>query len=294
MVTRKIMLMLFLISLGTGCLAQQTDSDSLSGKEARKLARKNRPDYIGIGAGLNWSSHRDFATSPLIYSGTMAVFHIDKSRFDEQKESSLSLRLSAGNQDIAVAETFTATSVVSFFNSYQQLFQVKRFSNEQWNVKAGGNISWGFNYRDNPSFGNNATGVEWYGTLFGSVKVTRDVSRKKAKEVKILFIKYKLKPLRRNISWQFNAGLLNSNLRNGFAFINQTALVNEPDRFTDYQFNIFSGFRLSSQIDYTLYLNTGNMVRFSYLWDAYRTGEEFDKFEMGHHMFTTSLWFKIK
>ena len=291
---KKLILGLWLLLFWNIGFSQSSDEPSFTQKEARKQERKNRPDYIGIGAGLNWSSHRDFATSPLIYSGTMAVFHLSNSRFDEKKETTVEARLSVGSQDIAIAETFTATNVVSVFNNYQQLFRLRKFSNEKWNTKIGGNIAWGLNTRNNPSLGNNSFGVEWFGTLFGSIKVTRDLSRKKEKQVKIWFVRYKLKPLNRNISLQFNTGLLNSNVRNGFAFIDQDAVINDPGTFSGYELNIFSGFRLSSQVDYTLYLTTGNMIRFSYVWDAYRTGNEFDKFAMGHHMLTTSLWFKIK
>lgn len=283
------------MSLATGVLAQQAESDTPSTKkESKKQARKSRPYYIGIGAGFNQSAHRDFATSPLIYEGTMVTFHVNATRFDEVKETSAEFRISTGGQSIEIAESFTSTSVISLFNSYQQLFRLNKYSNDKWNVKVGGNVAWGLNSRSNPSLGNNSFGIEWFGTLFGSVKVTRDLSRKKEKDVKFLFIKYKLKPLKRNLSWQFNTGLMNNNVRNGFAFIDQDAVINEPSTFSGYQLNLFSGFRLSSQIDYTLYLNTGNMIRFSYVWDAYRTGNEFDKFEMGHHMFTTSLWFKTK
>lgn len=271
--------------------AQEDESKKLSPK---KEERKNRPYFLGIGFGLNGSSFRDFATSPLIYSGTVYTFSMSATRVDAKKETLAELRFSTGNYTAAIAESFSSSSVFSIFNSYQQLFRLNKYSNDKWNLKVGGNIGWSLNSRSNPSLGNNSSGLEIIGTLFGSAKVTRDLSRKKEKNVKILFVKYKLKPLRRDLSVQFNTGLVNANFRNGFAFIAQDALLNESDTFADYQFNLFSGFRLSSRIDYTLYLTKGNLLRFSYLWDAYRTGNEFDKFEMGNHMLTASLWFRTK
>ncbi|MEL7147882.1 MAG: hypothetical protein AAFO69_16030, partial [Bacteroidota bacterium] len=171
MIHRILPLILVLLMADFVCLAQEPEANQLSKKEARK----SRPYFIGIGVGLNRSAHRDFATSPLIYEGTMATFHINATRFDDVKETSAEFRISTGSQSISIAESFTATSVVSLFNNYQQLFRLRRFSNDQWNVKVGGNIAWGLNARDNPSLGNNSFGIEWFGTLFGSVKVTRDL-----------------------------------------------------------------------------------------------------------------------
>ena len=275
----------------SGLIAQEEDKKQWSPK---KEERKNRSFFLGVDFGLSASQFRDFATSPLIYEGNVITFAVSATRFDAKKETTSDLRFSTGTYSAEIAETFAASSVFTVFNSYQQLFRINRYSKDKWNLKAGGNIAWSMNTRSNPSLGNNSFGLEVIGTLFGSVKVTRDLSRKKEKDVKILFIKYKLKPLKRDLSVQFNTGIVNANLRNGFAFIAQDGLINEPNTLEDYQLNFFSGFRLSSRIDYSVYLTKGNLFRLSYLWDAYRTGNEFDKFEMGHHMLTASLWFRTK
>lgn len=280
-----------LLMISSSSLAQDREKKQWSPK---KEQRKNRPYFLGVDFGVSNSQFRDFATSPLIYDGRVVTFAINATRFDLKKETFSEVRFFVGSYSASIAETFASSSVFTVANQYQQLFRVNKFSNEKWNVKAGGNVAWTLNSRSNPSLGNNSFGFEAIGTLFGSVKVTRDLSRKKEKDVKLLFIKYKLKPLRRDVSLQFNTGLINANLRNGFAFTAQDALINEPNFLEDYQLNFLSGFRLSARMDYSIYLTKGNMIRLSYIWDAYRTGNEFDKFEMGHHMFTASLWFRTK
>ncbi|MGB3465234.1 MAG: hypothetical protein WBA74_08190 [Cyclobacteriaceae bacterium] len=286
----KILLIVSFILSGMD-ISAQTEEKKWSDK---KTERKNRPFYIGIGAGWNSVSFRDFATSPLIYGGSGATIDLSTIRIDDKKETATNLNISLGNYSASIAESFSQSSVITIRNSYQQLYRLKKYSNERWNIKAGGRVGWLLNNRDNSSLGNNSFGLEIVGNLFGSLKVTRDLSRKKEKEMKIWFVRYKLKPLTRNISAQFNLGIINSNLRNGFAYIAQDGVINDSNVFADYRFNFLSGFRISTVFNYTIHLTKGNLVRLGYIWDAYHTGEEFDKFEMASHQILLSLWFRTK
>ena len=119
----------------------------------------------------------------------------------------------------------------------------------------------------------------------------KDVSRKEAKDKKLLFIKYHLKQRTRNLSFRLNVGLINSSFRNGFVYAGQSFILNEEKPFDDYQYKVFLGFRASSSLDYTIFLKNKNKIQLSYLWDAYKTGGDLDKFEMAHHTFKLTLLF---
>jgi hypothetical protein len=124
----------------------------------------------------------------------------------------------------------------------------------------------------------------------GSIKITKDISRKSASVRKFLFFKWNKPARKRNLSFQFNIGVLNGAYRNGYAYSGQSAVLNDPKLFDDYQFNL-SGFRMSSALDYKIFLKNKNAIKLSYLWDAYKTGSDFETFEMAHHTFKFTFMF---
>ena len=150
------------------------------------------------------------------------------------------------------------------------------------------------NGRDNPSLQNNSFGSEIFSTVFFSVKSLKDISRSQEKNKKIWFIKYKLKEKKRNISLRINIAILNSSFRNGYAYLNQSSVVNNPeDIYDNYEFNTFSGLRFNSQWNYTKILKNNNMIQTSYIWDWNYTKDDFDRFEMSNHILKITYLFNL-
>mgnify|MGYP001456661922 CR=1 FL=1 len=265
----------------------QTKEIALSKKEIRK----ERPTYIGITFGLNSSKYRDFATSPLFYSGTPKSWGLSRHRLDDKKETHIGLSYASGTYTNSFNSHIAPSSVKILSVYYSQLYQLNKFSSEKLNVKVGGLFNTTANLRINPSLQNNAGGIEVIPTLLGSIKLTKDISRKEAKNKKFIFIKYKLKKRTRNLAFNLNVGLLNSSLRNGYAYTGQSSILNTPKLFDRYEFKMFSGFRMSSAFDYTISLNNKNKIQLSYLWDAYKTGGDLDQFNMISHTFKITLLF---
>lgn len=265
----------------------QNENDELSNRDKRK----ERPNYIGITLGLGSASLRDFATSPLIYNGIPFYISLSNTKFDEKRETEYGFSTSFGNYNSNYNNHSAISKAYTFSLFYSQLYQLNKWSSEKWNVKIGGMINTTANLRVNPSFFNNSLGYEIFPTLFGSIKFARDISRNKPKYRKFMFIKYKLKPITRNLAFKFNVGLINSEYRNGFVYKGQSVILNEPKVFDDYQFKIFSGFRISTVLDYTVALNNKNRIQFSYLWNAYKTGGDINKFELAQHMLKFTLLF---
>ncbi len=256
--------------------------------------KERRPAYIAIAAGLNISSFRDFATSPLTYSGKplyTSLAHID---WDDKRESHIMLSYGFGRYKTNFNQHASESNVNTVSFNYLELFQLKKLSGSRVNFKLGAQLNSTVNLRGNEDLFNNSDGVEVISTLFGSAKATLDLSRTEEKHKKFLFINYKAQKRKRRLSYTLNVGMVNSSFRNGFAYTSPSAPLNDDDFFAGYEFQIFKGFRLNSALDYTIYLNNKNAFQFSYIWDAYRTGGHHDNFEMSGHVLKFSLLFNLK
>ncbi len=265
----------------------QNEGATLSKKEQRK----NRPAYTGITMGVSYSNFRDLATSPLIYSGGQIHFGLSTLKLDRQREAENGFSYTFGNYASTFNDHSAISTVKTFSFYYSQLYEFKKLSSEKLNVKIGGLFNATGNIRINESLENNGFGFEMFPTLFGSIKVTKGISRTVDKQKKFLFIKYTLKQKTRDLAFRLNVGLVNSTYRNGFVYSGQSDILNEATVLDHYQFKVFSGFRMGTVLDYTVSLKNKNKMQFSYIWDAYRTGGDLDRFEMAHHILKLTFLF---
>ncbi|WP_321279931.1 hypothetical protein [Marinifilum fragile] len=248
--------------------------------------------FIKITSGLNIVKMRDMATSPLFYTGGLKHFELGYVKWKEGKERNLSFSTSIGKANNTTND-HTASAQVSIYNiSYSKLYPI--WQQDKWNLKVGGQLSNSFHIRNNPSFQNNATGLEVFSTLFASGKLSWNISNKEKKRAKFLFIPMNFKPRKRELSFRVNLAVMNNTYRNGYAYNNNSAITNDPDVFDDYQLKIFSGYRLGTELNYTVFLKNKNAIRLGYEFDAYKTGGNLDKFEMANYKLKISLLFKTK
>lgn len=266
----------------------QVETESVIKKENK------RPAYLDISFGLSFSSFRDFATSPLNYSGRPLYISLSHVDMDEKRASEITGSYSFGTYKNTFNNQTSESNVNTISLNYLELFQIKKWSRQKLNLKMGGQFNSTINLRNNEAFFNNSEGVDIISTLFGSVRTTIDLSRKEEADKKFIFIQYKAKKQVRNLSFTMNIGLINSSYRNGFAYTSSSAPINEDDFFADYELNVFTGFRLNSALDYTVFLHNKNAIQFSYLWDAYRTGGHHDNFQMATHTLKCSLLFGLR
>ncbi|HKK88502.1 MAG TPA: hypothetical protein VJ917_06605 [Saprospiraceae bacterium] len=261
-----------------------TFAQSGTAKMMEAVQKEKRPAYIDIAVGLNISSFRDFATSPLIYSGKpiyTALSHID---MDEKRESHFTLSYSFGKYQSDVNQHTSESKVNTFGFNYLELFQLKQTSNSKLNVKIGGQLNATANHRENSELFNNSEGLDIIATLFGSARVTLNLSRSKGKTRKC----------KQTLTYTMNIGVVNSSFRNGFAYTSPSTPLNNDDFFAGYEWQLFKGFRLDSALDYTVFLYNKNALQVSYSWDAYRTAGHHDNFEMTAHILNLSLLFGLQ
>lgn len=273
-----------LLAIPLAGFSQNQDSD-------KKTQRINRPVYFGVSAGMAYSGFRDFATSPLTYNGSPLFVSISRLKTDAVRESELSLSLISGNYSKGFNWQFNSSQVKSTSLMYTQLFGLTGLSSERFALKVGPTFQTSYCYRYNGSFSNNEVGRDVVVNLLGSVKITKDVSRRQEKDKRFIFFNYRLSPRTRLISFKTNVGVINGSYRNGFSYTGNKVDPNADNRFNGYHFKVFSGFRISTSLDYTLFLANNNALQLSYGWDAYKTGGERDGFEMAHHIFKITLFF---
>ena len=202
---------------------------------------------------------------------------------DKRRETEYGFSYSFGNFANNFNEHESISAFKMFSPYYSQLYRLNKFSTEKLNIKVGGLIDVTGNFRVNESLGNNGVGLEVIPTLFGSVKASKNfISRKREGK---------------NLAFRLNVGIINSSFRNGYAYSGQAFILNKPileSVFDDYQFKIFSGFRMNTSLDFTMPLKNKNKIKFSYLWEAYKTGGSFDKFQLAHHTIKFTLLFNTK
>ena len=281
----KLKTLVLLLFVMTKLSAQDNSTDSIVN------LKKDRSAYIGITFGTGPSSLRDFATSPLIYTSFPKYLAGSFMRVNEYKETEIRFSSISDSYNIKVGNE-NSTSDVDIFNIYySRLYRFDKIGNDKWHFKLGGLYQLTFDMRNNKAFGNFAQGFDFFSTFFGSVKFFKDVSRTSTKNKKFLFIKYKLNPRKRNLAFRLNIGLINSTYRNAYAYRGLSGVLNDPKLFDNYEFNLFSGYRMNTELDYTIYLKNKNAIQFSYIWDAYKTGGDFDALEMAIHTFKMSFLF---
>lgn len=274
----------FIIFIIIHCCSVNVFAQSGAAEMMEAAQKASRPAYLNIAAGLNISSFRDFATSPLIYSGKPIYTALSYIDMDEKRESHFTLSYSFGKYQSDVNQHTSESKVNTFSFNYLELFQLKQISNSKLNVKIGGQLNATANHRENTELFNNREGVDIIATLFGSAKVTLDLSRRKSKTQK----------RKQTLSYTMNVGVVNSSFRNGFSYTSPSAPLNDDDFFRGYKWQIFKGFRLNSTLDYTVFLHNKNAIQLSYIWDTYRTAGHHDNFEMAAHILKLSLLFRLK
>lgn len=246
------------------------------------IANGGRARYFAMSVGASVSTFGDFATSPFFYKGVPKAFLIagTKARQGNEFVTGASLITGKFRGSYNGGENVSKVTAVSLFHS--RLYPVSRRDFGKWDMKAGGELNLSANYRYNPFLENNAVGAEIFPRLYGSFKVTRDISRTEIERKQFLFFKY-VQPRHRNISFRMNVGVINSAYRNGYAYIGQGAILNKRKLFDGYKFQALKGSALSSELAYTIWLKDKNGIRVVYEWGAYKTGGGFDKFEMAQH-----------
>lgn len=276
----------------------QAQSGSAASDDSGSVKPK-RPIYAGIGIGNNLSTVRDFATSPLSYYGAAKTISVFVDRPSDTKDMFIQARYSAGNykvQDLDYDKqertNLKFANVKSASARFTMLWKINPISSEKYNIKIGGTFdAWG-DLRTNTAFQNNGFGSELFATLFLSAKVSHQINITETK--KLWFLKFN--PRYRKTFFQLNLPVMNNTYRNGYIYTTTAGLDGNanPSPFKSYEFQAFSGFRLSTCLSYEQAIFNDNILRFTYDWDMLLSSKKYDQFQMANHIFLVSLVLKLK
>lgn len=282
----KTLCLLVLIILSNYELKAQQQKTSIRSNTDIVDEVKTFRELGSIGAGV--VSFRDFATSPLIYSGTALGIKLAKTKIHPNRESKLGLDLSLGLAFSSVAGENSIGVIINSDLYYSRLFNIKPLAYKGWQTKVGGTLSVLFINRLNPDLRNNSVGFEFFPTLFGSFKIGKDFSR---------HLPFRKKKGSRNqhFSFQLDVGLLNTNFRNGYAYTAHSPFYNGSNVFENHQYNVLSGFRIRSTVNYILYAKTTkNALKLSYNWTGVISGENPDRITMSNSLISFSYLYRVK
>jgi len=265
--------------------------------DSTEYTRKTRPKYIVLGLSLGNVIVRDYATSPIIYRGVNNDINFGILRVDALREIRYSINTATRILNSSYNNTNNSVIGGAIQMEYVSLYRVPQLTTGKWNTKAGGTIVNDLNIRMNPGLQNNALGVENITNLMVAGKTTFDFSRTEEKSFKFLFLKKTFKPIKRELSFSQEVGVLNFNLRPGYSYTYLPEINGTESLFislSDYQMAM-NGWRLRTEMDYTSYYPNGNALQIGYIWNAYSLPGKFDEpFQLAGHCIKVALLFRTR
>jgi hypothetical protein len=259
--------------------------------------------YRTLSLGINNPMYRDFATSPLFYNGYGIYLQTSWLKRSTKRERSLEVGIGGNSVSARIPESnFFQPSTSGFYGQlnarYLQLWELKQVSNEKNNIKLGGVIQTSQNIRVNTNLFNNAIGLEKFINIMASGQIIRDVSRKTQRQLNLWLFKPTLKPVKKELLFQFNAGLLNLNFRPGYAFYYFEEIVGLETQLSSWLLSNYkwtlNGWRFNTEFEYIKYLPNGNAKSWSYVWDAANAPGRFETFQMASHQIRYTYYFHTK
>ncbi len=275
------------------------ERDSLT-KDKTKLPSNY---YTLLSIGLKNPIYRDFATSPLFYKGIGIDLSAARLKRSDKRERIIDFGLGVSALSPSVPKSnYIQSGGSALFGDlrlfYQELWKLEALSNSKNNTKVGGSIISTQNIRSNLALENNAMGLENISNLMASAQWTRDISRTKTKQLNLWLFKPTLKPVKRELRFLLNVGVLNFNYRPGYAYSYDSEMngVNtNPVKwvFESYKWSL-NGWRLKTQLEYIQYLPNGNARSLAYIWEAAHAPGKHEPFQMASHRIQYTIHFHIK
>ncbi len=257
--------------------------------------------YFIPSTGVALVTYRDFATSPLFYSGLGARLALGHQWERPNGEYTVQMAVLGGvaNAQVPQSRYFqpSTTGFIVNFNLYSHyLRKVPVELPERLTLRAGGAFVSDFNARFNPQLGNATAGIEAMANLMGVAKLVFDASRRQAvtRGLKRYSFKQK-KPVKRQVDFRLNVGMVNLNYRPGYSFVHDSELDGESPPglawlLSEHRWKV-NGWRLGTELGLTRFRANGHPIRLSYHWDAMHAPGRFEHFQMAVHALRITFMF---
>ncbi len=259
--------------------------------------------YSQLSIGLTSPLYRDFATSPLFYRGLGIHLSTAWQKRSDRHERIFRFALGFSALTPRVPKSkLIQPGGMAFYGRldlyYQQLWKLEALSNKNNNLKIGGAVNITQNIRANPALQNNTMGLENISNVMAAAQWTLDISRKKTKQLNLWLFKPTLKPVKRELRFLVNVGVLNFNFRPGYAYAYDSELNGMDTNpvawaFANYKFTM-NGWRVKTQLEFIKYLSNGNARSWSYVWEATSAKGRHEPFQMASHRLQFTIYFNTK
>lgn len=289
--------MLFVIIQNTMCMQAYSQNQEVNDPISKLNTYK---DYRVLSVSGAHPVYRDFATSPLFYRG--GGFNLSTARLSRSDERERLTQISLGFSPMFAhvpQSDFIQPSSMAFFTNmkfhFHQLWKLESLSSEKNNFKLGGALRSSQHIRINPSLQNNALGLENITNFMLASHIIRDISRVEARTMNLWLFETTLRPIKRDLKFHFNAGILNFNYRPGYAYSYDSELegleTNPLSWILDNYKWSWNGWRFTTELEYISYLPNGNAYSWTYVWDAAHAPGRYEAFQVANHQIKFSYYF---
>lgn len=266
---------LFLIQTG---FSQETKADK---KARKKTERKARDKYLSSGLGVVKMSAKDYATSPLLYSGATGFGNLEYLIHSDKLIKTFGLSLGSGtlktDKDDHPNLTRSSATGIYFDFRFLYLMKIMKLADDRvtWYIGPGLDFT---NYsRINFKYGNSAYNYEYMLDLGFASRIEFPFGYK-SKDCKFLGMKFHRRDRQYRLSWQLYLPVIGTIYRPGYVTITNFSNPDEPVfNANNLSTVVFKFLQISSNVELFYLLHNGNMLKLSYLWEYYQFNPGFNK-----------------
>ena len=296
-----IQVLITLIGLQSGvAFGQKTEPTTVTEPSFDHSAKR---EYFSGLFSAGFATFRDFATSPLFYSGPGLLLSTSVHEKSARHEQQLDLMFGFYSTfdeapKSSVLNGISTSTLGSVHIYYHYLFGLHKIGSDKWNFKVGPSLIITQNFRINPSLFNNSLGLENITNLMVSGAATYNISRNQERTLNLYLFKIHLPKRTRELRMQLNTGFLNFNFRPGYAYSYDAEMIGTETSpltwvFANYRLSV-NGWRLQSRIEWLWYLHNGNAFSLIYNWDSLHAPGRYEAFQMAAHNVGFAYYFERK
>jgi hypothetical protein len=266
-------------------------------REQRKLERKARDKYLGLGMGGSYIKVIDNATSPLLYRGlTIPFVSLGYLTHSEKIIKTFEADFSFGELKSRTETPWYDQRNTSLWIAfrYNHLFRVRHFAKPAINWYLGPEINTNAHLRVNYKYENSAFTFDNYNGIGFSSRIELPFGYKAA-AFKFLFMNLKRRDRNLWLSWQLSVPVVSWMLRPTYVTITnfvdpelQSAVTTDH---TDG--GLFVPMNIRSQTELFYELHNGNLFKLAYIWNFYHHDPGYNKVQSAFHAVCFSFVFKF-
>jgi hypothetical protein len=290
-------LFLFFIIFQVLIIAVPGYSKDKGRRQQKKLERKSRDKYLGLGLGFSYMKVIDNATSPLLYKGLNIPFaslgyftHSD--RIIKTFETDFSYGQLKTRTETPWYDPRNTSYYIAF--RYDILYRIKKFEKLSVNWYLGSEINSNSHFRINYKYENSAFNFDNYNGIGIATRLELPFTYKST-QFKFLGLYFKRRDRDLRLSWQLSSPVLSLMIRPTYVTITNFIDPELQTKITSDNTDggLFVPFNLRSQTELHYKLHNGNMFRLTYIWNYYHHDPGYNKVQSAFHGFYFSLVFRF-